>query len=957
MALRCGGLAARWLLVGGAAMVLGDARAAAQAPEGADTFDACAVAFQQAPRTYDASLCFYLVAARTGAWEEGARRLGALRDRHPDIPWLALVLGYVVWSTGDESAADLYRTSARAFASAGDLHGELLARSNLRTLLFRTSRLAEAEEQVRRIAVIGELAEDPVVRVRALVNQASHQIETGSNLSGARNVLLRARAVLDDEHPYWMHKEVFNNLGLLSLHFGQYEEAASQFQLVAKLARGNGDVHGAALATFNLANAVYEMQSEMPRAGGRQAVEGLARDALAAAHQVGNARIEVLSHRLLAELLMHQDPEQARGHLAQCQAIATERLPQPGLLSQCLWHQARLAASEPDRGRALIAQAVALIDGHDDPALLGLAWRHQMRLSWETEPLQAAIANGQRALGVFESLRDMQLDEGGRTQVLAAWARDYYWLSGRLLERAEADERPGLVAEAFSVTERMRARALLEALDAQGSSPLAPPTPARAARGREHKAVLEDMVELNRQLLAASDGAMRQSLLDDLAALELREEALRPEVARSPAAPSASASTASLADVRAALEPGEALLSYQIAPWQEVNGGFGGGAWLVAATRDAVQVRRLPGRTELSDSAAVMLGLQRAGRRVPQAESALHRRLLGPVLDELSPGIRRLIVVPDYPLHQLPLASLRAAADAPALGTEFEVAFVPSATVWLRWRQNPGRPAGSGALVFANPSIVGQEARAASWRSWAAAAGVELGMLPYAEAEGHAVIDRLGPSTMLLTAAAASEAALKAADLSRFGIIHFATHTVVDEAHPDRSAILLAPGDSGEDGLLQPREIAGLPLKDKLIVLSSCQSATGTHVRGEGVQGLARAFFAAGAESVIGSLWPMRDDEAKAFFDAFYRAMAAGQTVFAAHHSAQRELERAGFPVSAWAGFLLLGDGDRALEAKPASAGGSRVPVAGVLAIAAGLTVAAWWLWRARFVRRRSAVR
>lgn len=190
--------------------------------------------------------------------------------------------------------------------------------------------------------------------------------------------------------------------------------------------------------------------------------------------------------------------------------------------------------------------------------------------------------------------------------------------------------------------------------------------------------------------------------------------------------------------------------------------------------------------------------------------------------------------------------------------------------------------------------------------------GLSLGPLPHARAEGREILERLDRNGTLWTGAEASENALKTQDLSQFGILHFAAHTLIDSVNADRSAILLASGTVHQDGLLQSREIADLKLDRQLVVLSSCQSATGTHVRGEGVLGLARSFFAAGARTVIGSLWPVRDDHARAFFVRFYASLAEGRTVGVAFHRAQQSLIEDGFPMEAWAGFVLIGDPDAA---------------------------------------------
>lgn len=108
--------------------------------------------------------------------------------------------------------------------------------------------------------------------------------------------------------------------------------------------------------------------------------------------------------------------------------------------------------------------------------------------------------------------------------------------------------------------------------------------------------------------------------------------------------------------------------------------------------------------------------------------------------------------------------------------------------------------------------------------------------------------------------------------------------------------MLLAPGGEDEDGFLQSREIVDLDLRGTVIVLSACRSASGTVLRGEGLLGLGRAFFQAGARAVVGNLWSMRDDEAEAFVTCVSRRLLAG--------------------------VVVLGDGD----VRPIPPGGSRVP-------------------------------
>jgi CHAT domain-containing protein len=183
----------------------------------------------------------------------------------------------------------------------------------------------------------------------------------------------------------------------------------------------------------------------------------------------------------------------------------------------------------------------------------------------------------------------------------------------------------------------------------------------------------------------------------------------------------------------------------------------------------------------------------------------------------------------------------------------------------------------------------------------------EFGPLPFARREAELVAD--DPDDVVWVGADASEAALANADLDRFAVLHLATHAVIDERHPSRSAIVLARGDDGHDGLLQAREIAGMDLRGKLVVLSACSSVGDRVIEGEGVMGLAHALFESGARVVVGGLWPLRDDEALALFERFHTGLDAGSSVAEALATARRERAAAGAEPAAWAGVVVLGDG------------------------------------------------
>jgi CHAT domain-containing protein len=125
----------------------------------------------------------------------------------------------------------------------------------------------------------------------------------------------------------------------------------------------------------------------------------------------------------------------------------------------------------------------------------------------------------------------------------------------------------------------------------------------------------------------------------------------------------------------------------------------------------------------------------------------------------------------------------------------------------------------------------------------------------------------------VVTGSAASEALVK--QEMREGsprIVHLATHGLVDPTEPSRSSVALTPGDD-EDGYFRTLEILGTRTQSALVVMSACESALGKVSRGEGVVGLSRAFLAAGAGSVVASLWAVSDESTAELMQVFYQQM------------------------------------------------------------------------------------
>ncbi|MEP7011799.1 MAG: CHAT domain-containing tetratricopeptide repeat protein [Acidobacteriota bacterium] len=360
-----------------------------------------------------------------------------------------------------------------------------------------------------------------------------------------------------------------------------------------------------------------------------------------------------------------------------------------------------------------------------------------------------------------------------------------------------------------------------------------------------------------------------------------------------------------LAVVRRTLAPDEALLLFQLGSWRDLYGDFAGGSWLITITRGGAQVHRLADRAEIETLLPMFLGLleRRDGKEAPAA-ARLGSMLLGPALGTLPKAVHRLVIIPDGALYSLPWDALRESPESPPLGLRYELAIAPSATLFAYWRTRPRSVPERGALILADPEPRQTGPAAAAQGASAPPLpppGERFSPLPFARREGEDVKDQLLLSELWVGRQATIER-LARTPLAPFAVLHFAAHAIADAAHPDRSAVLLA------DGLLQPREIVALPLLGKLAFLSACQTADGTIVSGEGTMSLARAFFQAGAPTVIGSRWPLADDEAERISKSFYRSLARGDSAGRALRQARREAAAAGLPPAAWAGLVLMGD-------------------------------------------------
>ena len=315
---------------------------------------------------------------------------------------------------------------------------------------------------------------------------------------------------------------------------------------------------------------------------------------------------------------------------------------------------------------------------------------------------------------------------------------------------------------------------------------------------------------------------------------------------------------------------------------------------------------------------------------------------------------KRLLIVADGALQYVPFAALPEpvvsrqlsvagkTADAnrqpttdprQPLMVRHEIINLPSASVLsvLRQAAQERKPAARSVAVIADPVFDAndprrkarrQEAHSAAMREGQnlSGAGLErlatrgaLSRLPFTREEARG-IRALAPDALTALDFKANKAFVTAPELKQYRIVHFATHGLLEAAHPALSGIVLSlvnERGTPQDGFLRLNEIYNLDLSADLVVLSACQTALGREVWGEGMIGLTRGFMHAGAQRVLASLWKVSDSTTADLMQRLYRALLKqGKSPAAALRAAQLEMRQqpqwqAPFY---WAAFALQGE-------------------------------------------------
>jgi CHAT domain-containing protein len=534
---------------------------------------------------------------------------------------------------------------------------------------------------------------------------------------------------------------------------------------------------------------------------------------------------------------------------------------------------------------------------HDSGGDRDLEWQIESRMGHVLRTMgrnEDALEHYRESIAGIERLRSVALNtEQGRAGVLAK-SHNTYAETADLLVDMHRD------AEAFATAERGRARAFLEMLALARHGLPDDLTPEQKA---QEKVLLEQASVAQKALwkegLAAKDEEQHRTELRRAEAnlqafhIELRQENPRYASVRYPEPVDVSNVQKDLLDSKTV------LVEFLLGSKRSL-------IWVI--TRDSVTVQSLPPRQQIEaavaeyrrllDNKASFLTLHSSLENIALHGTALYRTLLGPIRQAIPAG-SSLIIIPDGPLNYLPFETLVIGSKRDPEGDVWPIyqleqntiTYAPSASALLAVRTINSETSrwDKTLLAFGDPVVQFHRPGAETGAESAipkpttfdlyTERGFSITRLPFTREEvlGIARLFPLDQRRLYLGPSARASAIKDESLNNNYRYIHFATHALIDETAPDRSGIVFSPDSTSQEiGVLQSGDIVRLRLNADLVTLSACSTGLGQMINGEGVLGLTRAFFYAGARNVTVSLWNVNDSATSSLMKGFYTRLNEG---------------------------------------------------------------------------------
>lgn len=783
----------------------------------------------------------------------------------------------------DVHAAEILRLEYRLAAETKNMWGEGGALVGLGDVYFTQGDYIHAAENYQQVLTLAEKlgSKEGIAAVSAKMGNLHY---SQGNFAQAMEYYLKSVRLYEELGSKLEITYPLANLGNAYFALGNYEKALAQYQTILKSYEQLSSRSGAAWLRDQIAD-VYATQ------GKNELALAFYNLSLKAHEDLGNRPMQAYSLNGIGRIRL------VEGKYAEAVALFTRAavLARDSHAPEILWKalnllgQTHRALRSNDQARQEFAESIAVI-----------------------EQLRSQFAGTER---------DQELSFESKTT-------PYLEMVALLVEQKQ-------FAEAFVYAERVKGRMLLDVLR-NGRVDI---TKSMSSEEREREQTLRSrLTTLNsqiRRVTASAEpnqtrvdmfGAQIQKARLEYDAYETRIYAAHPElkVSRGEAEPlSLSQAGALIGDQRAA------LLEYVVTRNRTY-------VFVLTKAADDVRLNVYPIEISARDLATRVADFRQrlAGNSADFKELSrdLYDLLLQPVQTELE-GKTAICIVPSEGLWELPFQALLSRSNKYVL-EDRALSYVSSLSV-LREMKNKALAqrgtrlkAGSDGLLtkvsaaaspslprllaIGNPSLSGQSvARLRSTRR-----ELSFDSLPQAEQEVKTIGEIYGAEeSTILIGNAAREETFKAT-ASKYPVLHFAAHGVLDDMNPLYSRLLLATESDSEDGFLEAREIMKLDLHADLAVLSACQTARGQVGSGEGLIGMSWALFIAGTSTTVASQWKVDSASTARLMIDFHRNLQSEKAPL--RTGTAEALRKAAIKLMAdpkyrhpffWSGFVVVGNG------------------------------------------------
>lgn len=869
-------------------------------------------------------------------------------------------LGEVYYSKGDLiRASNSFEQSLKLFSEIGDRNGEARSHLFLGYIALTIGEFDKAVAQFGEARTLYRFVNDKTGEALTIIAVGIHH-----SLKREEELALRMHREAMDTFRVIGDRQsegiTLNAIGQAYENLNEKQLALDNYKQALKLFLASGTVDFAAVAIYQIAGVYRSIGALKEALANYQECIGLSRAA-------NKKRIEAYALNDVAAIYASQGKRsKARSQYQKILrfyiAIADRRGQAFALNNIGDYHlalgQSKTALSSYNLALPLSREAGER--GIEISTLYNIA-----RAERQAGAIDEAVSHIEQAIDIIESLRTNVASPDLRSSYFSG-VRKYYDLYIDFLMQLDR-EHPGrgYGASALAVSERSRARSLLEILAEVRIDIRSGADPALIKREQELQRLLQAQARYQVENSSITQSESDPEADRGIDMLRAEYEELQGKVRnQSPHYTTLiQPKLLKLKDIQAELnDRNTLLLEYALGDEK---------SYLWAVTSDSMNSYELPGRIRLETAAQEVYSLltarqptngkidegyqarvEAADREYYKKALALSQMLLGPVSSQL--GSKRIIVVTEGALQYVPLEALpipevhsdyEGGADSansqqqPLLISQHEIVGLPSISTLAAIRREEGPTAMSSKIVaiLADPVFNYNDERVQANKELIASrqpekpvTGLSNGevetadkiitrsnttRLTHTSEEADAIVAAAPRGTTIVAKGFdASREMAMSSEFAEYQIVHFATHGLIDTEHPQLSGIvlsLLSPTGETKNGVLQLHDIYNLKLSANLVILSACDTARGKDIQGEGLIGLTRGFMHGGAKSVVASLWKVDDRATSVLMGYFYHAMLQEGMPPAAALRFAKESMRRQTSWSApyfWAGFGLQGE-------------------------------------------------